>query len=69
VGLIEREFLEVLDYELNVTEDDLLSHHRRGYHDLGLRVFHEELEVELESVSESVSEWEGSHVQPSCIAM
>ncbi|KAF8646943.1 hypothetical protein AX16_007035 [Volvariella volvacea WC 439] len=27
VGRIEREFLDVLDFELAVTEDDLLSHH------------------------------------------
>ncbi|KAF9462688.1 hypothetical protein BDZ94DRAFT_1322343 [Collybia nuda] len=27
VGRIEREFLDVLDFELSVTEDDLLSHH------------------------------------------
>ena len=27
VGRIEREFLDVLDFELSVTEDDILSHH------------------------------------------
>ncbi|KAK7030411.1 hypothetical protein VNI00_014155 [Paramarasmius palmivorus] len=27
VGRIEREFLDVLDWELQITEDDLLSHH------------------------------------------
>ncbi|GLB34563.1 putative cyclin [Lyophyllum shimeji] len=27
VGRIEREFLDVLDFELNVAEDDILSHH------------------------------------------
>ncbi|KAJ3488106.1 hypothetical protein NLI96_g3078 [Meripilus lineatus] len=27
VGRVEREFLQVLDYELNFTEDDVLSHH------------------------------------------
>ncbi|KAF8630444.1 hypothetical protein AX17_005421 [Amanita inopinata Kibby_2008] len=28
VGRIEREFLDVLDFELGITEDDLLSHHQ-----------------------------------------
>ncbi|KAH7889488.1 hypothetical protein F5I97DRAFT_1964746 [Phlebopus sp. FC_14] len=27
VGRIEREFLDVLDFELSITEDDILSHH------------------------------------------
>lgn len=34
ICLIEREFLQVLDFDLSVLEEDLLDHHRRVYQKL-----------------------------------
>ncbi|KAF8624129.1 hypothetical protein AX15_006035 [Amanita polypyramis BW_CC] len=42
IGRIEREYLDVLDFELGITEDDILSHHESLMSILGLRRSHSE---------------------------
>ncbi|KAJ3823901.1 hypothetical protein F5880DRAFT_1563939 [Lentinula raphanica] len=67
VGRIEREFLEVLDWELKLTEDDLLSH----YDSLILATFPDAPEVSLPTTSTQCSTSEIPRVcgqeRPHCV--
>ncbi|KAF8958015.1 hypothetical protein BDZ97DRAFT_1669002 [Flammula alnicola] len=67
VGRIEREFLDVLNFELKITEDDLLSHHQGlsevvSHLTLSPRPAHAEMEKEKESeIREVVMQHAPSH--------